>query len=296
MAKIIVKPTHEVKGMERKIILMAAMPGLKKEIALKKLEAMGYSIIKNCSTQELFSQLLHPSADHLVISPILNSELLGIREKFLDQKINFIQSGKNLTFLCLIDDLHELFTKKTNTDRELSNSEKDLNQLKEQFALINYLRQYATIAIETTTLSAEILESMIDHYFGLTGEKLPLVRLISFSYRMGIPKEANLVFDARFLPNPHYDRTCSALTGKDLEVQEFIERDPNWQDYSVNMKSLIKMTLFNFQKMDLGKFITIACGCTGGQHRSVFMVEHVGAWLKELNFNTRIDHRDMPRN
>lgn len=296
MAKIIVKPTHEVKGMERKIILMAAMPGLKKEIALKKLEAMGYSIIKNCSTQELFSQLLYPSAAHLVISPVLNSELLGIREKFVEQKINFIQSGKNLTFLCLIDDLHELFTKKTNTDRELSNSEKDLNQLKEQFALINYLRQYATIAIETTTLSAEVLDSMIEHYFDLTGEKLRLVRLISFSYRMGIPKEANLVFDARFLPNPHYDRTCSALTGKDLEVQEFIERDPHWQDYSVNMKSLIKMTLLNFQKMDLGKFITIACGCTGGQHRSVFMVEHVGAWLKELNFNTRIDHRDMPRN
>ncbi|MBX3457838.1 MAG: hypothetical protein KF820_05700 [Candidatus Paracaedibacteraceae bacterium] len=290
MAKIIVKPPHGVKGMEQKIIIMAAMPGLKQEIALKKLEAIGYSIIKNCSTQELFLQLGHPSADHLVISLTLNRELINIREKFVEQKINFTRSSNNLTFLCLIDDLYELL------GEGLSNSEKDLNQLKEQFALISYLRQYATIAIETTTLSAEILESMIEHYFDVTGEKLPLVRLISFSYRMGIPKEANLVFDGRFLPNPHYDRTCSALTGKDLEVQEFIERDPNWQDYSISMKSLIKMTLFNFKKVDLGKFITIACGCTGGQHRSVFMVEHVGAWLKELNFNTRIDHRDMPRN
>lgn len=290
MAKIIIKLTHEVKGMEQKIIIMAAMPGLKQEIALKKLEAMGYSIINNCSTEELLSQLSHPSADHLVISLMLNKELLNIREKFVEQKINFTHSRNNLTFLCLIDDLHELL------GRGLSNSEKDLSQLKEQFSLISYLRQYATIAVDTTTISAEVLESTIEHYFDITGEKLPLVRLISFSYRMGIPKEANLVFDARFLQNPHYDRICSALTGKDLEVQEFIERDPNWQDYSASMKSLVKMTLLNFQKVDLGKFITIACGCTGGQHRSVFIVEHLGVWLKELNFNTRIDHRDMPRN
>ena len=289
MAKIIIKLTHEVKGMEQKIIIMAAMPGLKQEIALKKLEAMGYSIINNCSTEELLSQLSHPSADHLVISLMLNKELLNIREKFVEQKINFTHSSNNLTFLCLIDDLHELL------GRGLSNSEKDLSQLKEQFALISYLRQYATIAVDTTTISAEILESMIEHYFDVTGEKLPLVRLISFSYRMGIPKEANIVFDGRFLQNPHYDRICSALTGKDLEVQEFIERDPNWQDYSASMKSLVKMTLLNFQKVDLGKFITIACGCTGGQHRSVFIVEHLGVWLKKLNFNTRIDHRDMPR-
>ena len=115
---------------------------------------------------------------------------------------------------------------------------------------------------------------------------------MSFGFRRGIPREADIVMDVRFLQNPHWVKTLKPLTGLDKEVGNYIQKDEQYEDFIDNFKTMLKPLLPRYTKE--GKsYLTIAIGCTGGRHRSVFIVETLSAWLKSHNFNTHTDHRDL---
>ena len=129
--------------------------------------------------------------------------------------------------------------------------------------------------IDTSDLPLASLRRLIDQHFGAGSdaeESRLVVSLISFAYKLGLPREADLVFDARFLRNPHYDPMLQPRTGLDAEVGAFIEADPDFATFFAKMADLIDMLLPRFVQ-EGKKYATITIGCTGGRHRSVYLVE-----------------------
>ena len=117
--------------------------------------------------------------------------------------------------------------------------------------------------------------------------------MTSFSFAKGIPRDADLVFDVRFLRNPHYEEDLRPFTGRDKAVQEYIAEDASFDDFMSKFKNLLEPLLPRYA--DEGKsYLTIAIGCTGGKHRSVCVAEHLHHWLESLGRSSLIRHRDAP--
>jgi UPF0042 nucleotide-binding protein len=180
----------------------------------------------------------------------------------------------------------------------------------EEIALTAPLRESADLVVDTTELSLPALRRLIEQRFGDegdTGEARMVVSLVSFSYAHGLPREADLVFDARFLRNPHYVTTLRSQTGRDSAVGAYIEADPDFPEFFGRLTGLIGLLLPRFVQ-EGKKYATIAIGCTGGKHRSVYTVEKLAAALASRigsgdtagggaasGWRLHVTHRDIAR-
>ena len=161
---------------------------------------------------------------------------------------------------------------------------------------ISPLRDLADIVLDTTGRAPGTLKPQLSEHFASTlmGENAAglTVFVTSFAYRRGLPSEADLVFDVRFLQNPHYDPALKELTGLDDAVARMIEQDPDYAAFFDGLKSLIRPLLPRYASE--GKsYLTIAVGCTGGRHRSVFMAERLAGWLADEGERVRLSHREL---
>ena len=154
------------------------------------------------------------------------------------------------------------------------------------------LRQHADVTLDTSDLRTADLKRILQGHFGVEMQRPLSVFVTSFSFRMGLPREADLVFDVRFLDNPHYDFGLRPLTGLDPAVGTFIERDTSYAPFWTALTALLGPLLPRYDRE--GKsYLTIAVGCTGGRHRSVFVTERVGEWLGGIGQTVVIGHRDL---
>ena len=159
--------------------------------------------------------------------------------------------------------------------------------------LLKPMRQLADVTIDTTRMNVHELRDLIQtRYGGPSATRAILVSVVSFGFRSGLPPDANLVFDVRFLPNPNYVPRLKSKTGQDAVVQRFIDSFPSTRAF---MKHLIDLLFYLLPKYtEEGKsYLTIAIGCTGGRHRSVAIAEKLGRALAEEGYKTRVSHRDI---
>ncbi len=168
------------------------------------------------------------------------------------------------------------------------------------------LRETANLIIDTSDLPLASLRQLIERHFGPRGENdaRMVVSLISFAYGKGLPREADLVFDARFLHNPHYDPILRPRTGLDPEVGKYVRGDRDYEAYLSRIIGLVDLVLPRFVH-EGKKYATIAIGCTGGRHRSVYLVECLAAHLssrlaamraagqKGLDWRQTVTHREL---
>ncbi|TVR99393.1 MAG: RNase adapter RapZ [Rhodospirillales bacterium] len=156
------------------------------------------------------------------------------------------------------------------------------------------LRARADIVVDTSGLGLGALKRILESHFGL-GDKPDLcVFVTSFSFRLGLPREADLVFDVRFLANPHYDPVLRDKTGLDATVAQYIERDEGFMPFVDALTNLIGPLLPRYAAE--GKsYLTIGVGCTGGRHRSVFVAQVLTSRLQGLGFSVQVRHRDVNR-
>jgi UPF0042 nucleotide-binding protein len=152
-----------------------------------------------------------------------------------------------------------------------------------EVALTEPLREEADLVIDTSGLPIANLRRLIERHFGADADQVQMaVSLMSFAYPKGLPREADLVFDARFLRNPHYDPILRAKTGLDAEVGAYVEADPDFAGLFSRIADLIDLVLPRFVQ-EGKKYATITIGCTGGRHRSVYLIEklanHLSTWF-----------------
>lgn len=159
-------------------------------------------------------------------------------------------------------------------------------------ALLKPVLAEADLVIDTTDLSIHDLRRIIQGHFTPSSDSPLTITVLSFAFRNGLPREADMVFDVRFLKNPHWVPALKPLTGKDSDVAAYIQNDPAWPTFEENIRNLLIPLLPRYREE--GKnYLTIAFGCTGGKHRSVFTVERICTILQDAGIQAKIHHRDL---
>ena len=176
-------------------------------------------------------------------------------------------------------------------------------------ALTEQLREHADVVIDTSDLPLPALRQQIERHFGTAGDggnRRMMVSLVSFAYSHGLPREADLVFDARFLRNPHYDPILRLRTGMDPAVGAYIAADPDYQQFFSRLTGFVDLLLPRFVE-EGKKYTTITIGCTGGRHRSVYLVEQLAEYLTSriaakaaagghgIEWQLNVTHRELAR-
>ncbi len=161
--------------------------------------------------------------------------------------------------------------------------------------LLKPMRQLANVVIDTSRLNVHELRDLIQTRFGgIAARRSMLISTVSFGYRFGIPLDADLVFDVRFLPNPNFVPRLKNKTGRDLGVSRFMNSYPQTREFMNRLMNLLLYLLPQYVRE--GKsYLTIAIGCTGGRHRSVFLAEEVAKTLVNEGYKAKVSHRDIGR-
>lgn len=159
-------------------------------------------------------------------------------------------------------------------------------------ALLAPLREAADLVVDTSELPLPELRRLIERRFRPEGATAMAIAVISFAYPKGLPREADLVLDMRFLRNPHYDPLLRPQTGRDPAVAAFVETDPAFPAFWDRMTGLLELLLPRYEG-EGKKYLAIALGCTGGRHRSVLVAERLAAHLSEGGWRVEIIHREL---
>jgi UPF0042 nucleotide-binding protein len=160
--------------------------------------------------------------------------------------------------------------------------------------LLSGIREEADLVLDTSALNVHELRARVRDFFG-TGTTAELrVSVVSFGYKYGLPVDADLVADCRFLPNPRWVESLAPLTGQDERVRDYVLKQPGAEEFLKSYTETLRITFDGYGRQ--GKqYVTLAVGCTGGKHRSVTMAEQLGIRLEEAGLGTQVVHRDLGR-
>jgi len=164
----------------------------------------------------------------------------------------------------------------------------------EERARLQPLREIAGYVIDTTNLSARDMKKALDQHLGNLSDAEPPIRaeVMSFGFKRGLPRQADLVADVRFLPNPFYIESLCRHSGLDEDVRSFVMDHPTTQEFMRRYTELLDFLIPHYREEGKRRLV-IAIGCTGGAHRSVAIAEAIGQYLRDKGLPTEIDHRDL---
>ncbi len=283
----------------QRMVVLTGLSGAGKSSALGVLEDLGYEAVDNLPLALLDGLIAGGRLDRplAVVIDVRTRDfsvdrLLTLLERLRDRP------GLSVTLLfldCDADILRRRFTETRRRhplalDRPLSDG---LALERERMAP---LRARADVLVDTGHWTLGELKRRLEDQLGLgrCGESM-LISVVSFGFRHGLPREADLVFDVRFLRNPHYDAALRPLTGRDAAVARHVESDPDFDRYWSALTALLDVVLPR-QQAEGKSYLTIAVGCTGGRHRSVLLAERVSAWLAaHRGAQVAVRHRDLER-
>lgn len=281
------------------LVILTGLSGAGLSTALKALEDLGYRAFDNFPLQ-LLPQLLTETAaaDHPVALAVDSRADDFKPDRVLSTLRDlYRQNTREISVVFLCADEAMVVKRFTETRRRhpLATDRPIEDGIRKEQHLTYSLRLQADVVIDTSELSVHDLKRILTGHFGQDHQPRPLtITVQSFSYRRGIPREADLVFDVRFLNNPHWDAMCRPLTGRDGPVQDYINRDPAFAGFVDGLQGLLAPLLPRYAAE--GKsYLTIAVGCTGGRHRSVYTAEKLAKWLKDQGFSPFIVHRELER-
>jgi UPF0042 nucleotide-binding protein len=280
------------------LIIITGLSGSGKSIALRVLEDSGYYCIDNLPATLLpqISHHLDATNQHKVAISI-DSRSAALEA--LPNAIDMLKHSDNSVQVLFLESSVETLVKRFSETRRkhpLSDANTTLAEsiLHERELLANIVE--ISHHIDTSNLSANSLRTCIRELIlkaedNLQGNSLVLL-FTSFGFKNGIPLDADFVFDVRSLPNPHYDPILRPYTGKDVPVQAFLQKEPNVNEMLADIQQYIAKWLPSFID-DNRSYLTIAIGCTGGQHRSVYFVEQLSAHFKQQKQQVMIRHREL---
>lgn len=202
------------------------------------------------------------------------------------------QARVRVLFLEASDEVLVRRYENTRRRHPMSGADRVSEAIERERALLDGIKSEADVVVDTSDLNVHQLRDRLLELFAREAESSLQTNIISFGYKHGLPLDVDLVFDCRFLPNPHWVDSLRPLTGLDEPVQEYVRSQPETAEFLKRLDELLELLLPAFVKE--GKsYLSIGVGCTGGTHRSVFLAEELGNILRKQGFNPMVKHRDL---
>lgn len=274
------------------LLIVTGLSGAGMSSALKVLEDLGYEVFDNFPLPLVDELVARTPAGGKPVALGIDTRTRGFDPQGILQKVQ--QYNARLVFITADETVLQKRFTETRRRHPLAADRPVSAGIKKELALLYPLRDIADPLIDTTELSIHDLRRVLTGHFGENAAAHLNITLLSFGFKNGLPREADIVMDVRFLKNPHWEPELKPQTGQDKPVQEFIASDTAFDGFIKNFKGLIEPLLDRYRHE--GKtYLTVAIGCTGGKHRSVYVVELLVAWLQQKGLTASAEHRDLYR-
>lgn len=284
-------------GSETKLIIITGMSGAGKTVAVQSFEDLGYYCVDNLPPTLIpkFLELMKDSTNNIrkvaLVIDLRGREFFDALYESLDVIGGEDWLREHIIFLDATDEILVSRYKETRRSHPLDLSGLPLNGIKKERKILDELRGRAQKIIDTTDLKPKELREKIHQFYSEQKEVVFSVHFVSFGFKYGIPIDADLVFDVRFLPNPFYIEHMRPLTGLNEEVSNYVFKWSDTTKFNEKMLDLLQFMIPQYKKEGKSQLV-IAIGCTGGQHRSVALSEYYAETLSR-NYPTHITHRDI---
>ena len=277
------------------LIIISGRSGSGKSVALRVLEDLGYYCVDNIPVNLLPSLVRSVSDNYNKIAVSIDVRNLPKEQQEFNDILEYLPGFANPTLFYLDSDDQTLIKRFSETRRlhplSIDSLPLDL-AIKQERVLLDVLITRADFMIDTTDLSVhQLAESIREKILGKKDKKL-IITFMSFGFKHGIPKEADYVFDARFLPNPHWEPDLKPLTGLDQPVKDYLASHSIVQKFTWQIQTFVQTWLPHLERNNRS-YLTIAIGCTGGQHRSVYLAQTIGDSFSKTHANVKIRHREQ---
>lgn len=279
-----------------RIVIVTGMSGAGRSSCLRILEDVGYEAVDNLPFQ-LLARLLRPNEPpERPLAVGVDSRTRGLVPAELVREVERFRAEATtpirLVFFECDDDVLQRRYTESRRRHPLAQDRPVTDGIARERVLMAPLKAAADLVIDTSSSTLADLRRRIVAELGPQAEGRLTITVLSFSFRNGLPREADIVFDARFLTNPHYVQALRPLTGLDPGVRDHIAQDPDWRPTLDRLEALL-MPLVPRYRAEGKSYLTIAIGCTGGRHRSVALAEELARRLRNAGWEPAVVHRDL---
>ena len=283
-----------------RFVIVTGMSGAGKSTALKNLEDFGYFCVDNLPVELIprFAEIAYDAGTDV------NNVAIGVDIRsgdIIERLAGYLDDLKTqgypyeILFLDASDDVIVKRYKETRRSHPLARSGRVESGIRKERQKIGFLRERASYIIDTSNLLTRECRSELEKIFVENQDYNNfIITIVSFGFKYGIPMDADLVFDVRFLPNPYYVPELKALTGNEKPVQDFVMKAPEAGEFLSKLVDLMKFLIPNYIKEGKNQLV-IGIGCTGGKHRSVTMANGLYRSLSAEYNSVRIEHRDIEK-
>lgn len=277
------------------LVIITGMSGAGKTVAIQSFEDMGYFCIDNMPPSLIpkFWELIRESGKVTKIALVIDLRSRNFFREIQDMLVELENTNLIDTTILFLDATDEELVsryKETRRAHPLAMDGLITEGIRKERAILEELRGDAQLVIDTTALSPRQLREQINSEFKTKDAHGFRVEMVSFGFKYGLPIDADIVMDVRFLPNPHYIPELRPLTGQDAPVYDYVMSFPETESFYTKFIDLLNNVMPGYEKEGKSS-VTLAIGCTGGQHRSVALTERIGQALAE-SYHVHITHRD----
>jgi UPF0042 nucleotide-binding protein len=284
---------------EPRLLLVTGLSGAGKSTVLKVLEDLGWEVVDNLPLSLLEPLIEAPAKPSEATRPIavgIDSRSRGFKPSRLVKRIKELREagGRDIQTLfldCAGAELERRFSE-TRRRHPLAEDRPAADGIAREREMMESLRRWAEHVVDTTNYSSNDLQQEIRQRFADIGDDVPSLNILSFGFARGLPRNADLVFDMRYLRNPHWDAQLRPGTGLDADVSAYIAADPAYEMTVTQIEALL-LTLLPRYRAEGKSYVTIAFGCTGGRHRSVHVAERVARALRAAGHAPTVVHRNL---
>jgi RNase adapter protein RapZ len=276
-------------------VIVTGLSGSGKSHVNKCLEDMGYSCVDNLPLELLEPLLARISAPRVgIILDVRNPDFAARFPEVLEH-VRAVAPGTRLLFLDASEEALIRRFSETRRPHPLAGGRSLLEALRSERAMLEEVRSQADIVVDTSEMTVHELRSFIQKTFvGDASHARTVISATSFGFKFGVPHDIDLLFDVRFLANPHFVPELKAKSGTDPAVAAYIEQDPETGRFLKRVGEFLDYLLPLYEK-EHKSYLSIGIGCTGGRHRSVYIAERLAHRLQARGYPVRVSHRDATR-
>ncbi|MBH0230939.1 RNase adapter RapZ [Halobacillus yeomjeoni] len=281
------------------LVIITGMSGAGKTVAVQSFEDLGFFCVDNLPPALLpkFLELMKDSTNNIqnvaLVMDLRGREFFESLFDSLDRLGNEDWIQEHILFLDADDQSLVSRYKETRRSHPLAKDGLPLDGIRKERRMLDELRGRSQTIIDTSNLKPKALREQIIEKYREKEQQVFSIQMVSFGFKYGVPIDADLMFDVRFLPNPHYVEHMRDLTGLHTDVSSYVFKWSDTQKFLEKLKDLLQFMLPQYKREGKSQLV-IAIGCTGGQHRSVALAEYFGEYFSS-DFNTHVTHRDIEK-